>query len=100
MRKQVELNGEMFTVVKGSGAPYRRAWMVEDCYGRCSDIKKAIWHDWLKWAHDLEKQEGISEVTLWVSSYNSNVFTIGGEIEYEDGSTQHIYITKTRQEIW
>lgn len=100
MKKEITLNGERFTFVKGSGAPYRKAWMVEDCYGRCSDTKREIWKDWLRWAYDLGRQDGINSVDLWISSSNCMMFTIGGEITYTTGEVQYIYITKTRHEIW
>lgn len=67
---------------------------LEDCYKKPSSRKKAIYQTWWEWACSLPGQ-----VTIWVHSYNTNFFTLGGEI-WNDSGHWAFYISYTRHEIW
>lgn len=95
MRKQtMEINGIEFVVER----PLNYVPLINrdlmDCYNRPSIYKIAIWESWLKWA---DKLPGICE--LGVTSFNFNLFTIGGVWITEDGKKYVLHITKTRNEI-
>ena len=60
---------------------------VTDVYGRCSDMKKAIFNSWFDWFVSHGGYCG-------VSSHNCNFFTISGIVEDEaTGKTYFCYIT-------
>lgn len=90
----MEINGIEFVVER----PLNYVPLINrdlmDCYNRPSIYKIAIWESWLKWA---DKLPGICE--LGVTSFNFNLFTIGGVWITEDGKKYVLHITKTRNEI-
>ena len=90
----MEVDGEMFRVdTKATATAPTRAGIrtVDDCYGRPSQYKRAIFEDWQRWfiAHDG-----------WcsVASYNCTMFTLEGVLKVGD-QLYRAYITKTRQEL-
>lgn len=99
-RKTMEVCGETFNIVKNGERPHfsrHNYYTVYDAYGKPSEAKKAIWEYWREWA--LRVWRNADDVSMWVSSRNTNVFTLTGYIEMND-KTYGFYITKTRQEIW
>lgn len=96
MAKQYILLGtEIFQLIKPSSYIPSCKGKLEDCYSRPSGKKKAIYDSWRKWAESIP-----GTVEMWVSSYNVNFFTLGGEIWDIDNKHYAFYITRTRKEIW
>ena len=62
---------------------------IDDCYGRCSSVKRSIWEDWKRW---FIQHNGLCTV----SSYNFNFFTIKGYVTDEaTGERYFCYITRS-----
>lgn len=88
--KMVTIGGEHFELcgtTEGtksfySGAAYDEIYNV---YGRPSDTKVAIWHDWCKWAYETDAQ-------LEISGHSCMFFSIIGKVESE-GKVYALYIT-------
>lgn len=87
----LELNGRLFELDTKNTAEYPNKLSyrdVNDCYGRCSDAKKAIWDNWSAWFFG---HEGYCEV----ASYNCMMFTIDGYVtDQRTGKVYRCYITK------
>ena len=94
MRKgTVTINGETFELFKadagaserltGTGADYDE---IKSAYGRPSDAKVGIWHDWCEWCYDLNKNGTPCE--LWIASHNCMSFSIGGKVQHGG----HVYV--------
>lgn len=61
---------------------------IDDCYGRCSRTKRAIWDFWQRW---FIQNNG------WctISSHNCNFFTVTGYVtDKETGERYFCYITR------
>ena len=94
MRKRiVTINGETFELFKadagtsarftGTGADYDE---IKSAYGRPSDAKVSIWHDWCEWCYELNKSGNPCE--LWIASHNCMSFSIGGKVQHGG----HVYV--------
>lgn len=60
---------------------------IDDCYGRCSEIKRSIWKQWESW---FNANNGYCSV----ASSNSNFFTIQGYVRnFETREMYFCYIT-------
>lgn len=81
----VKLNGVTFELTDGrgtvcnrnleifSGAAYDEIYNV---YGRPSQTKRSIWHEWCKWCYDAIHKDDKCE--LWISSRTCMFFSISG----------------------
>ena len=76
------------TAIAPAGAGIRT---VDDCYGRPSQYKRAIFEDWQRW---FIKHDGWCSV----ASYNRMMFTLEGVLKVGK-QLYRAYITKTRQEL-
>ena len=94
----IDLYGEHFTEVKGQGVPTMRYDDITSAYGRPSDRKIAIWNYWKRWFRDVLSDNNGGDI--YVTSRNTNFFTIGGFIDSPNGERWGFYITSTRQECW
>ncbi len=107
MSKTIRINGIDFELIESRKYPttmedierYRDSYTGKDLtnyYDRCSDIKKAIWKDWVKWKvesqQDWEATYYIS--CMEVSSANCMQFTISAIADNKCGSLYMLYITR------
>lgn len=92
--KYMNLGGIYFKVINSSSHIPDCKGQLEDCYKNPSHIKRQIMSDWWFWASQLP-----FEVKLWVSSFNTNFFTLGGEF-WVSHTHFAFYITRTRTEVW
>lgn len=101
MKKQININGEIFTVMKPStltetewlqGNYYLGRTLLQ-AYGKASQAKQEIYAYWTRWALESHVRH------LTVASKNTNMFTLNGLIELS-GETYAFIITKTRQELY
>lgn len=96
MTKTMKINGENFKIMKpiSSFSLYTGQFKdITECYNRPSQIKQAIFDDWVQWSCEAECEE------FGIVGYNGFMFTLGGLIVLS-GKMYYIYITKTRQEIY
>lgn len=62
---------------------------IDDCYGRCSSTKRAIWEFWQRW---FIQNNGLCTI----SSHNCNFFTVTGYVtDKETGERYFCYITRS-----
>lgn len=67
---------------------------IDDCYGRCSQVKRNIWNSWLDWFN-------VNDGYCTISSYNSMIFTIAGYFtDKETNERYYAYITPTHNKCW
>lgn len=66
---------------------------IHTAYGRPSATKVSIWHYWEKW---FSENGGY----CWVSSHNSNFFTIEGIVQSELGYPYYCRITPSHHYAW
>lgn len=92
MKKQeyLTIGGERFELcgtTEGSKDFYKGAsWdEIESVYGRPSDTKVAIWHDWCKWAYD-------NDASLDICSHSCMFFSISGKVKHDE-KVYALYIT-------
>ena len=89
--ENIKLNGEYFILdtKETTTETLLNVRDIDDCYGRCSSIKRAIWEDWKRW---FIQHDGLCTV----SSHNCNFFTITGYVtDTETGDRYFCYITRT-----
>lgn len=87
----INLNGENFILDSKeiTTETVLRIREIDDCYGRCSDVKREIWSDWKRW---FIQNNGLCTV----SSYNCNFFTIEGYVtDKKTGVRYFCYITRS-----
>lgn len=89
------LGGIAFQLLKPSSYIPTCKGQLEDCYSRPSSRKKSIYDSWWKWSKSIP-----GTVEMWVSSYNTNFFTLGGEIWVNENNHFAFYITYKHQEVW
>ena len=101
MKKQININGENFTVMKPStltetewkqGNYYLGRTLLQ-AYVKVSQAKKQIYAYWTRWALESHVRH------LTVASRNSKIFTLNGLLDL-DGETYAFIITKTRKELY
>ena len=100
MKKQININGEIFTVMKPSTLT-ETEWIqgnylgrtILQAYRKSSQAKQQIYAYWTKWALESHVRH------LTVASKNTNMFTLNGLLDL-DGETYAFIITKTRQELY
>lgn len=97
MTKTMNIGNKVFKVCKPVETDWDRDFRYKnrtlyDCYKTPSYRKAYIWENWLKWARE-------NNAEIFVSSYNSNFFTIRGNI-FVGLDMYYIYITSTRQELY
>ena len=99
-REYVFINGNAFEVVKKEESIYYAGNSLYDCYCRPSQRKVAIFEEWKNdFYTERFNNGGILDFNMWVSSYNSNIFTLAGNFRTE----QHNYnfkITPSRNICW
>lgn len=99
MRKgKVTINGVEFELFKayagasvefdGCGADYDE---IKSVYGRPSEFKIDIWHEWCEWCYDLNKNGMTCE--LWIDSHSCFSFSIRGRVQY-NGHVYKLWITR------
>ena len=97
-KERINVYGEEFTVVSGNGIPCKVYDNIYEAYGRPSTRKVAIWEAWKNWFYEVLRDNNDGEI--YITSRNTNFFTVGGYIETPINETWAFYITATRQEIW
>ena len=101
MEKMI-LNGETFEVHTSRMHPVAPITgcnrdEIYDVYGRPSQRKVGIWHDWCKWCDEMNQQGYTCGIEI--SSHSSNFFSIAGSIR-KDGETYDIYITYAHNRLY
>lgn len=103
MKEQKIINDKVFDVKHiSSDELYKMAQYIiqnvkslDDCYKTPSIRKQQIYDSWMKWS-DLVT--GL--YTFDVDTYNINVFTLSGVIEYSFGMIEVIHITPTKNILY
>ena len=100
--KQVlDLYGYDFVVINPKNPDYIPRNNYSDiwhAYGRPSNCKQGIWCRWLRWWEDVKRDANGGEI--YITSRNTNFFSIGGYIDSPIGERWAFLITSTRQECW
>ena len=92
-KKYLSIDGITFTITRGIiNNPRCSTRTLKDCYGKPSSRKIAIFNSWFEWAVNNDVK------CFGISSYNTNIFTLNGIIEY-NGDKYYMYITPTRREL-
>lgn len=88
-RERITINGETFTLCGtvdnmsfANGVDENEIFRV---YGKPSERKVSIWHEWCKWAKECDAD-------LSISGHSSNFFSIIGNVKH-NGKLYQIYIT-------
>ena len=99
MRKgKVTINGvefELFKADAGASVKFRYTSAdydeIKRVYGRPSEVKIDIWHEWCEWCYDLNKNGMTCE--LWIYSHSCFSFSIRGRVQY-NGHVYKLWITR------
>ena len=94
----LDLYGETFVVQKEGYVPLCRSNSIYTAYNKPSARKVYIWKYWEEWKYQVLRDG--NDISMWISSYNCNFFTIGGVITTPTNEIWYFYITATRQEVW
>ncbi len=81
--ERFELCGE--TNTRGSARYGANSREIFDVYSKPSSAKVSIWHDWCKWADEVN-------ANLDIASHTAHFFTINGNVEV-NGEVYQLYIT-------
>ena len=73
----------------------RNSKSLDDCYKKPSVIKESIYREWKAWSMDVKNL-----YTFDVDTYNTNVFTLSGVLEYSFGMVEVIHITPTKHILY
>lgn len=73
----------------------RNTKSLDDCYKRPSVYKECVYKGWKLWASDVD-----NIYTFDVDTYNTNIFTLSGVIEYSFGKIEVIHITPTKKILY
>ena len=96
-RQTLTINGKTFELFKSNlnetesftnGAAYDE---IYEAYGRPSNIKVSIWHEWCDWCYILN-QNGIP-CTLKIRSHSCHQFSIYGKVKF-GGQVYSLWITR------
>ena len=94
----VTINGKVFELfMADAGASVKFRYTSADydeikrVYGRPSEYKIAIWHEWCEWCYNLNKNGMPCE--LWIARHNCMLFSIGGKVQY-NGHVYQLWITR------
>lgn len=68
---------------------------LDECYQRPSIIKRAIYNTWFDWFESL-----VDMYSFGIDTYNTNVFTLSGVLEYSFGMVEVIHITPTKHILY
>ena len=101
MKKQININEEIFTVMKPVSLTetewkqgnYYLGRTILQAYGKASQAKQEIYAHWVRWGLESNVRH------LTVASKNAHMFTLNGLLDL-DGETYAFIITKTRQELY
>lgn len=103
MKKFIEINGKQFEMkkVKGELTPITSYRYLDDCYGKCSSAKVAIYASWLDWKINANN-DPYTFGSFNISSFNFCMFTLECNVyePYNGSFLGILYISKTRQEFW
>lgn len=99
----VHINGVDFEIrpYKGSAKHerildiIRTSKTLDECYGRPSTRKQAIYDKWIEWVSNVNNIYGFG-----IHSYNTNIFTLQGYIIFKDEIYGIIDITPTHNYIY
>lgn len=69
--------------------------LLDECYQRPSITKRAIYNTWFNWFESVEYM-----YSFGVDTYNTNVFTLSGVLEYSHGMIEVIHITPTKHILY
>lgn len=103
MKEQKQINGVVFEVkhITPSELHQMACYTVskvkalDDCYERPSQTKKDIYDMWIRWSQSVTDL-----YTFDVDTYNTNVFTLSGVLEYSHGMVEVIHITPTKHILY
>ena len=94
----VTINGKVFKLfMADAGASVKFRYTSADydeikrVYGRPSEFKIDIWHDWCKWCY--EKNKNGMPCELWIDSHSCFSFSIRGKVQY-NGHVYNLWITR------
>lgn len=102
-RQTLTINGKTFELFKSKtsesepiirGAVYDE---IYDVYGRPSELKVNIWHEWCEWCYDLNKNGMPCE--LWIAGHSCFSFTIDGKVQY-NGHVYQLWITRVHNRAY
>ena len=103
MKQDIKLNNKTFEVKKVKGKLYPlRLRSLTDCYAKPSDLKQAIYKEWVNWLIELNDTSNDMHLNpMTVCSYNRDTFTLGCDVyNIKNQLIGQLHITKTRQEFW
>ena len=103
MKEQRTINGVVFDVKhispeelhKMACYTVNKVKSLDDCYQRPSRTKQDIYDTWLRWSNAVTDL-----YTFDVDTYNTNVFTLSGVLEYAFGMIEVIHITPTKHILY
>lgn len=76
----------------------KRVRPLDECYSKPSMRKQHIYREWVEWAYATEDIYTFDVDTY--NTYNTNIFTLSGVIEYINGSVEVVHITPTRHILY
>lgn len=102
MKEHKQINGVVFEVKhvgdelwKTAAQVVKRVKSLDDCYDRPSQAKQDIYDMWVRWS------QAVTDLyTFDVDTYNTNVFTLSGVLEYSHGMVEVIHITPTKHILY
>lgn len=103
MKEQKQINGVVFDIKhitpdelhKLASYTISNVKSLDDCYKRPSYAKQYIYNMWLEWS------QAVTDLyTFDVDTYNSNVFTLSGVLEYSYGMVEVIHVTPTKHILY
>lgn len=99
--KRTMIGGQYFEVINGkeqefamySQNDYSDSYdKIHDVYGRPSQAKVEIWHEWWVWAHE-------NNAIIRIGSHNCNFFSIYGTV-YTNNGTYNLWITASHNRAY
>lgn len=95
-KERITINGKTFTVCGTvdtmSSANGVDEHEIYDVYGRPSETKVSIWHEWCKWARECDAD-------ISISNRSKNFFSIIGNVEH-NGKLYQLYITYANNRLY
>lgn len=103
MKEQKQINGVMFDVKhitpdalhKMACYTISHVKSLDDCYNNPSGTKRVIYSGWINWSLDVKYLSCFD-----VDTYNTNMFTLSGVLEYSQGMVEVIHITPTKNILY
>lgn len=103
MKRFITINGQEFELKKYRNGKIEDvisnmvscSKMLDDCYGRPSERKKAIFDYWFRWYYENENMFGFG-----IRSYNTHIFTLQAYMMFTDDIYGLVDITPTHNYVW